>query len=816
MTGLWNDLRFAMRALLRSPGFTAVAVLTLGLGIGANTAVFSLVDGVMLSPLPFREPDRLVSVGHQGGQGLDRLPISAGLYLLYKERARSLESIAMFQATAFNVVTDSDEPFRVDAASVTPGFFNVLGVVPALGRMFTDDDGTPGADPVVILSDGLWRRMYGADPAAIGRTITLDGTSRTVIGVMSRGFGYPDATPQLYTPTIIDPANAPLAAFGSDGIARLAPGVTAEMATTEISGYLKRLGEFFPQDNAAQFIANNGLAAQVTPLKEAIIGDIGATLWIILGTVGLVLLIACANVANLFLVRAEGRHREFALRVAVGASRLAVLRPLLSETLVMAVMGGSLGVGIASFALRVTIPLAPRIPRIQEVGLDYRVLAFTAGVSLLAAFLFGVLPVARYGRTDLASQLKDGGDRGGTGGLRSNRARGVLVVTQIALAVVLLVGSGLLFRSFVALRTVAPGFDPQGVLTVRLAIPTGEIRDASEAGAFYRELIGRVEQQPGVVAASAVSSVPMARSLPVMSMDVEDKPVAADGLPTMANMATAEANYFTTIGMRIIEGRDFRPGDGADGVRAAVVTEAFAKKMWPGESALGRRLTSGPFEDYYEVVGVVADAHHTALDKPAEAVVYYPAVRGSATRPQATRQMDLVVRVASGDPMTILPAVRKQVAALNASIPLSQPRTMADVMAASTARTAFTMVALGAAAGVALILGSVGIYGVSSYVVIQRTREIGIRMALGASGGNVRRMIVRQGGILAGIGIVAGVLTAVGLSRVMKTLLFGVSTKDPFTYVIVVVLLSSVAVLASWIPARRAAGVDPAIALRNE
>ncbi|MSR35862.1 MAG: ABC transporter permease [Gemmatimonadetes bacterium] len=818
MTGIWNDVRFALRRLLRSPVFTTITVLTLALGIGANSAVFGLVDGVLLSPLPFPEPDRLVEIGHLGRGGADKLPISAGLYLLYKERARSLQSIAMVAPTAFNLVTDGDEPLRIDAASVTPEFFDVLGVEPALGRGFSQADGKPGADPVVILSDGLWHRQYGADPAMVGRSIVLDGTSRTVIGVAENGFAYPDVKPQLYVPTVVDPATAPLAAFGSQGIARLAPGATPESVTTELASYIKRLGELFPQDGAAQFMANMGIAVNVRPLKEAIVGDIGRTLWIIVGTVGFVLLIACANVANLFLVRAEGRHREFAIRVAVGASRVAVLRPLLAETLLLAIAGGALGVAIAAVAVRGAIPLAPpNIPRLSDVGIDLRVLAFTGAASLLAAFLFGVLPIVRYGRTDLASQLKEGGDRGGTGGRVRNRARSVLVVTQVALALVLLVGTGLMLRSFVALRSVPPGFDPDGVLTARLAVPTGEVSSAAETAQFYRELIQRIEALPGVVSASAVSAAPMARGFPFLTMDVENQPVGPDDLPMLANMANAEAGYFGTMGMRMVEGRDFQPGDGADGVRAAVVSEAFARKVWPGQSALGRRLTpGGPGDDYYEVVGVVADAHHTALDKPAEEIVYYPAVRGSPARLQAARQMDVVVRVASGDPMAFLTTLRQQAQALNPRIPLSQPRTMVEVVAASTARTSFTMVILAAAAGIALLLGLVGIYGVISYVVSQRTREIGVRMALGASAGTVRGMVVRQGGTLAAFGIVVGLVAAAALSKVMATLLYGVSAKDPLTYGGVAAGLALVALLGSWLPARRAAGVDPAVALRND
>jgi putative ABC transport system permease protein len=815
MTGMWNDLRFATRGLLRSPGFTSIAVLTLALGIGANTAVFTIVDGVMLSPLPYPESDRLASISHLGRDGQDVLPVSTGLYLLYDKEVRAIESISLNQAVAFNMSGEGDEPVRVDGQSVTPSFFEVLKTQPALGRAFNEAEGAPEGEQSVILSHSLWENAFGADPAVLGKTVILNGLTRTVVGVMPEGFAYPATTAQLYVPLVIDPTTAPIANFSAQGIARLAPGATAEDLHTETEGLIARLGELYPGDGQSAFLAEVGLKSVVQPLKQSIVGEVSQTLWILLGTVAFVLLIACANVANLFMVRADGRHRELALRAAVGASRSAVLRPFLSESFVLAVLGGLGGVLVASAAVKVATSLAPSdIPRMSEVGIDVRVLAFTSGIALLSALLFGIFPLVRYGRTDLATQLKDGGERGGTGGASRHRVRNALVVAQVALALMLLVGSGLMFRSFLALRAVDPGFDPEGVLTARLAVPTADVRDPIEAASFWRQLIDRLEQQPGVIAAGAVQGVPLTGLFGLGNVDVEDQPRGPNELPVMASFLRAESGVFETLGIDVLEGRGFERGDGADGVRAVVISEAFAKHWWPQGGALGRHVRQGPNEPWYEVVGVVNDVRQTDLETTSEELVYFPALWGPTEQPITTRTMDVVVKV-SGDPLAFIPVLRREVLALNPRIPIANPRTMQAVFETATARTSFTVVLLGAASIVALVLGLVGIYGVISYVVSQRTREIGVRMALGASGATVRRMVVRQGVVLTGLGIVLGLVGAAALSRVMSSLLFGVSAMDPLTYAGVAAALAAVAVLASWLPALRAAGVDPSIALRD-
>ncbi len=816
ISGLFQDLRFAVRTLLRYPAFTTIAVVTLALGIGANTAVFTLVDGVLLRPLPFPESDRLLSLQHLGRDGQDELPISEGLYLLYQDQAVSLEAVAMHSPTVVNLVTDG-EPERVPAQAVTPGFFEVLGVEAAHGRTFVEEEGVPDAERVVILSDGLWKSTFGGDPDVVGRTVDMSGVSRRVVGIMPPDFGHPDRQARLWVPRTIDRARAPLAAFGAGGVARMAPGSSVESVYAELQGLITRLPELFPQDGEANFLAEVGLRARVQPLKQAVVGDVSATLWILLGTVGFVLLIACANVANLLLVRAEGRQRELALRVAVGAGRGQVLRTFMSESAVLAAAGGALGVLGASLAVRTSSQFIPSdLPRMAEVGMDGRVLAFTAAVSLGCAIFFGLFPLVRYGSDDLVSHLKDGGAHGATGGRDRHRLRNGLVVVQVAMALVLLVGSGLMFQSFLALRSVDPGFDGERMLTARISVPPGEIEGWEETAGFFRQLQQRMAQQAGVLGAGLTSRVPLTGHTSFGSMEVEDHPRTEDELPIFAAHARAEVGYFETMGIPLLEGRTFRAGDGAEGLRAVVVDASFAQEWWPGSSAVGRRVRGGPEgEDWWQIVGVVGDVHQSSLEEDPRNTVYWPLTLGLAEEPFPARTLDVVVKTAS-DPLAFLSVLRRELKAINPRIPLANPRTMDDVFQAATGRTSFTMAMLGAASGIALLLGLIGIYGAISYVVSQRTREIGVRMALGASGSLVRGMVVRQGLLLATGGVAVGLVAAALLSSVMGSLLYGVSATDPLTYGGVAVALVAVAALASWLPARRAAGVDPSRALRAD
>jgi len=813
MTGFLDDVRLAVRGLRRSPGFAVVAVVTLALGIGASTAVFTLVDGVLLKALPYPAPERLVSIQHLGRGGADQLPVSDGLYLLYRDQASSLETLALHRPTVVNLIGDGD-PERIRGQSVTPSFFEVLAVDAVWGRSLTEEDGIRDAEPVVVLSHGLWQSLFGGDPDAVGRILDLSGVNRRIVGIMPAGFEYPDNNVRLYLPMVIDESRASLAAFSASGIARLSATSSVLSSTTELQGLIGRLAELYPDSRAPAFLEEVGLSAQIRPLKETIVGDVSLTLWTLLGMVGFVLLIACANVANLLLVRAEVRQREVALRVAMGASRMQVLRTFMSESFVLCGVGGTLGMAVAAVAVRVSTSFAPAdIPRIAEVGVDLRVLAFTATVSLGAAVIFGLLPVLRYGASDLAGQLRDGGAQSVTDGRGRRLMRSGLVIAQVALALILLAGSGLMFRSFVALRSVDPGFDTEGVMTVRLSVPAAEIPGTAETADFFRQVRERLEAQSSVISVGLVAGVPLGGQQSFIGGRLEDYPEGSGERPFWSQNS-ASPGFFRALGVPLLQGRTFDEDDRADGTRAAVVSEAFARRWWPDEDALGRRLSGGP-SDWYEIVGVVGDARYEGLAVAAEEMVYLPTVVDGRGGPQAVRQLDLVVRV-QGEATAILPVIRREVLALNARIPISTPRTMAEVVRRATSRTSFTMAVLGVASGVALILGIVGIYGVVSYVVSQRTREIGVRMALGASASEVQSMVLRQGVGLSAAGIIVGLVGAVLMSSFLASLLFGVRPVDPLTYGAVATTLALASVLATWLPARRAASVDPVRALRQE
>ncbi len=814
MRGWGKELKIAMRGLARHRMFTFVTVLTLALGIGANTAVFTLVDGVMLSPLPFDEPEELVSIGHIGRDGQDVLPMSQGLYVLYREQAPSVGEIGLFVPTAVNLVTEG-EPQRVQVQAVTPGFFDVLGVAPALGRAFTEEEGAPDGEQVVLLSDGLWRTSYGADPGVLGRTLDVNGVSRRIVGVMPPDFGHPDREARLWLPMVVDPVQAPLASFGAGGVARMTPGTTPDALHTELQGLIARLPELFPESGAPAFLAQVGLTAEVAPLKEAVVGDVSSTLWILLSTVGFVLLIACANVANLLLVRAESRGRELALRMALGAGRGQVLRAFMSESLVLAAAGGVLGTLVAAGAVRVVFGLLPTdLPRMAEIGIDGRVLAFTAALAVGCAVFFGFFPMLRARGRDLAGRLRGDGGRGATGGRESHRLRGGLVVTQVALALVLLVGAGLMLRSFQALRALDPGFDAEGVLIAQLSVPPGEVQGWEETAGFFRTLGDRLRGQAGVEAVGFAQSAPLAGGgLPFFNVEVEDHPRADGELPIFANHNFVETGFFEAMGIELLEGRTLQAGDGAEGFPAAVVSRAFAERWWPDASAVGRQIRIG--DDWSVIVGVVDDVRYASLEDPPGEFVYWPATTGTADDPQPTRTMQVAVKTRS-DPLAFVEVLRREAQAVNPRIPLSNPRSMDSVLNAAGARTSFTMTLLGTAAGIALLLGLVGIYGVVSYIVAQRTREIGVRMALGATAQAVRGMVMKQGGALAGVGAAVGLVASVALSSVMESQLFGVGANDPATYAVVAALLVGVSLLATWIPASRAARVDPSDALRSD
>ncbi len=816
MTRLLADIRLAFRSLRRSPTFTVVAVLTLALGIGANTAIFSVVNGVLLKPLAYPDSDELLSFNFTApGIGYPVIPFSDDFFLFVEERQKSLEAIAMYNQDNVNLVGDAD-PVRVSGARVTPSTFAVLRVPALLGRTLTERDAEVGAEPVAVIAHELWQERLGGDPDVLERTEDMDGVMRRIVGVMPPGFAFPNAETRIWKPYVIDEANLNVGNFSNPGLARMASGMTIDGAVDDAAAMLASLFEERPDDYPAALIEQAQFAPRIDSLKEVVVGDVRQALLVVLGTVGVVLLIACANVANLFLVRAEARQREVTLRAALGAGRGDLARFFLAESMILALAGGTVGVGLAAFGVRAFTTMAPvAIPRISEIGIDARVLGFTLLASLLTGLLFGMIPVLRRQARDLAGSLREGGRSVTTGqGLVS--ARNVLVVAQVALALVLLVGSGLMIRSFQALRTVDPGFDADGVLAVLVALPGPDYPDAEQRLAFWTEVRDRAAALPGVTAAGILNDIPMGWGRSGGSIEIEDFPSDIEsGLLTLAEKKRVGAGGLETLRVELVEGRYLNDDDGAGRFRGAVVSQSLAQHWWPGQSAIGKRLKEDADEDWYEIVGVVGNVHYIDLEDPAEEVLYLPLIAGAEESPNVSANMTVLLRT-NGPPSALVGLMRGVVKGVDPRMPIARSETMANLLSNNMARTSFTLVMLGIAAAAAMLLGAIGIYGVISYVVGQRTQEIGVRIALGASRGSVQKMVVRRGMMVCAVGVVVGVLGALAASSALGSLLYEVNPLDPFTYVVVVAALGATALLASWLPALRASGVDPVVALRSD
>jgi putative ABC transport system permease protein len=810
------------RRLVKSPVFTSVAVMTLALGIGANAAIFSVINGVLLKPLPFAEADRLVGVWHSApGVNIPLMNQGPATYLTYREENQTFEDIGLW-ATAAVSVTGAGEPERVAALRVTDGLLGVLRVHPATGRSFTAEDDRPGAPQTIMLAHGYWQRKFGGDPAVVGRMVDVDGLAREVIGVLPEGFRFLDRDPQILLTFRFNRAEIFLGNFSYQGIARLKPGVTLEQANADIARMIPMLTERWPLPPGFSrgMLDEARLTPNVRPLSADVIGDVGNVLWVLLGTVGLVLLIACANVANLFLVRAEGRQQELAIHAALGASRGRITWELLSESLSLAALGGAAGLLLAHLGIRSIVAIAPdALPRVEEIGIDGTVIAFTVGVSLVAGLLFGLLPVLKFTRPHLATALKEGG-RASSGGRARHVARNTLVVVEIALAVVLLVGSGLMMRTFQAMRQVDPGYTaPADVLTFRIGIPSSLVPDAEQAVRIHQQVAERVTAVPGVTSVGVASSAPMDGNRSMDPIFVEDFPGAADRLPPIRRFKFAGERYFETMGTRMVAGRALTWQDALTRAEVVVVSESFAREYWQDpQAALGRRVRETPQNRWRTIVGVVGDVREDGLAQPAPATVYWPMLVDGMWGDDvvAMRFASFAVRTARAGSPTLLQEIQQAVWSVNPNLPVASVRTLDALQAESMAQTSFALVILGIAAGVAFLLGIVGIYGVISYVATQRTREIGIRLALGAARGNVTGLFLRQALVLAGIGIAVGMAAAAGATRAMQAMLFGVSATDPLTYALVALALGSTALIAAYIPAARASRVDPAMALRYE
>jgi putative ABC transport system permease protein len=789
--------------LRKSPGLTSVAVLSLALGIGAISTIFSFVNGIMLRPLPYPGSERLVLLDETAlKRGITSMGVSFPNFLDWREQTQTLEDIACYQSGGF-AIAGGAEPEQIRGEFITHGLFEILGVLPIQGRTFTADEDQPDHDQVVILSYGLWQRRFGSDPRVIGQTVLLNNRSRTVIGVMPKGFQFPEVA-ELWAPLALTPKLWTRNDHGLQAIARLKPGVTIEQAQTEISQIASNIEQQNP-------VTNEGMSVGLTSLRAGLVGDYKKALLILLGVVGFVLLIACVNVANLLLARATARQKEIAIRAALGANRRRIFRQLLTESLLLGLISGVIGLVLALWGMDLLLAAIPiDIPFWMKFDLDGRVLGFTALCSLLTGFVFGTMPALEASNPDLNETLKEGG-RGSGGGAR-HRLRSALVVAEIALSLVLLVGAGLMMRSFMSLQHVDAGLNPNGVLTMNVALPGAKYRPPEKRLAFFQQLLERVRAVPGVESAGAVSDLPLSGDSWGRSLTVEGRPVVSVGEAPMINHCVISPNYFGAMGIPILSGRDFSETDTKESPKVTIIDERLAREYWPDADPLGKRIRFGPpegNEPWHTIVGVVREVRHARLDASTRMSVYL-------TFPQMTiGGMSLAIRTA-GRPENLIAAVRNQVRELDPDLPVTRIMLMTEVISRSVWQPRLYTALFGVFAVVALILATVGIYGVMSYSVTQRSREIGLRMALGAQRQDVLRLVVGQGIVLAAIGVGVGLVTAIAMTRLMSSLLFGVTATDPITFAAVSVLLTGVALGACFIPARRAAKVDPMVALRYE
>jgi putative ABC transport system permease protein len=797
-----QDLRYAIRQLIRAPGFTAVAVLTLGLGIGANTAIFSVVNTVLLRPLPYPQPSRLVSVTERRPNGAPG-SVSYQNFLDWRKDG-ALASMALFRTQSFNV-GGADRPERLAGALVSAEYFRVLGLSPAAGRYFLEGEDTPGRDRLAIISHGLWQRRFGGDPAVVGRSLMVDGHELTVVGVAPAGFGYPEDA-ELWTPVSLDDP-ALLQERGLHAyrvIGRLHPDQALEHASTRFQAAAARLAAAYPA-------SNEGWGVEVMPLHESLVHNLRPTLFVLMGAVGFVLLIASANVAGMMLARGAARRRELSIRAALGAGRWQLVRQLLTEAAALTLLGAALGVGLATWGLDALLSIAPQGLRpTQPAVIDRTVLAFTLGVAALTSLVFGLLPALQAaGRTGEASLHQSGRS---TGGLDRQRTRRLLVAGEIALALTLLVGAGLMVQSFRRLLAVDPGFRTANVLSARLALPRG-VRDTSQVIGFYRDLVERARALPGVSAAAAVSYLPLSREGARFLFSVEGQPFPEPQRRPSSSFNVVTPGYFGTVDIPLLQGRDFTAQDRLSTPAVVIVNQTLARHFWPGESAVGKRLTldDEPDEpsDWMTVVGVVGDSRHVSLTDEIMPQIYAPEAQ------VVLEEMALLVRTPLG-PASIAPAIRSLAASLDPEVPVADLRRLTQIRDASISTDRFRTLLLSAFGLLALGLAAIGVFGVISYGVVQRTREIGIRVALGARSAEVLRLVVGEGAVTVAAGIATGLIAGAALSRVLVTLLYQVNPWDPGTFVVIAVVIAGVALSACILPARRALRVDPATTLRTE
>jgi predicted permease len=798
------------------------AIITVGAAIGANALIFSVVNGVILKPLPYANPSSLVGAWLVApGVMPGPLNQSAATYFMLRDAGQSFQDIGLWSSGSATI-TGRGEPEQVETLTVTDGTLPVLGIRPALGRIFTKEDDLPKGPRVVLISHRYWQRAFDGSPSAVGQTLMVNNTQQEVIGVLPEDFQFLTANPLVILPMQIDRATIHAAGFNFQGLARLKPGVTMAQANADVERLLPSLTERFPLPPGftKKMFDDARFGSLVRPLDVDVVGEIGTMLWILLGTVGLVLLVACANVANLFLVRAEARQQELAIRLALGAEARRVAWQLMSESLLVALLGGVVGIALAYGGIQLLVYLQPaQLPRLNEITLDPMVLAFTIGVSLVAGLLFGAIPIAKYARPHMASALKDS-SRGSSEGRERHRARNTLVVAQVALAAVLLVASGLMVRTFLAIRDVPPGFrNPENVLTLRLTIPSALITDRDQVAHLHEEIAHRIESVGGVEKVALASSITMDGNSNNDPIWVEDFPQQDASIPALRRMKYLGPGYFETMGNPLIAGRDFTWAEVHNAAPVAILSENLAREYW-GEpaKAIGKRVRRTAKTAWIEIVGVVGNERQDGATKPAPTTIYWPMKTSAADAGVAyvQRSMGYAIRSSRLQSPGFMSEVQKAVWSVNSNLPLARVRTLLEIYDRSTAQTQFVLVILGIAASVTLLLGLVGIYGVIAYIVSQRRREVGIRMALGAQSESVQRIFVTRGLSLAAIGLVLGLIGAAALMRLLSSLLFGVNPFDPLTYAAVTAGLGLVALLATWLPARQATRIDPMLALRAE
>jgi predicted permease len=822
---LIGQLKQVVRRLSRAPMFTAITLLTLAIGVGANTVIFSVVEGVLLKPLPYPHAEQLIGVWNTApGVGIKDLNMSPSNYFIDREQSTTFEDIGVYDGDSVNI-TGTGEPEHLVGLDVTDGTLPILGVTPAMGRLFSRRDDSPGTPETVLISYAYWQQKFGSASSVIGSNITVDGRTRQIIGVLPKGFhflDYPDAA--ILMPFQWDRSKTKLGNFSQRAIARLKPGVTMQQASTDMARLIPITLRSFPAPDgfSPAMFEKAQIAPNLRPLKKDVIGDIGNVLWVLMGSIAMVLLVACANVANLLLVRVEGRRQELAVRSALGAPWGRTAGELLFESVVLGVAGSLVGLGLAYGALRALVALAPTgLPRIHEIGIDIPVLLFTMGLALFTSLLIGAIPIIKYAGVKGATGLREGG-RALSQSRERHRARKVLVVVQVALALVLLICSGLMIRTFRALMHVDPGFTAADSLqTFRFYIPETQIPDAQAERVVRQdeEILNKLAALPGVTSVAFGNGVPLDGYDSNDVLYAQDHAVGEGQLPPIRRFKFISPGYFSTLGTKMIAGRDLTWADEYEKHPVAIISENFAREYWnSANGALGKMIRVVPTDPWREIVGVVQDVHDNGVDQEPPTIVYWPLMMENfeGQKVELRRGIAFVLRTPRAGSQAFMKEVQQQVWSVNSSVPLADPDTIGAFYTKSMARTSFTLVMLCVAGGMALLLGIVGIYGVISYAVSQRTREIGIRMALGAQRGELTGLFVRQGLLLTAIGAACGLGIAFAAMRLMSSILFNVSAVDPLTYIAITTGVAATACLACYLPARRAATVNPVNALRSE